>query len=482
MVILKKKAFLALSAATVFIICACNENSSSAEAVFDESSSSFGFEVETSSASNDLDFSSSSLISNVSSSSESLSSSSFSSSRFESSSSLESSSSESEIESSSSSEETDPIDTFKEDFRDECNIGNLPKTYSNAKLPDPFTMLDGSPVSSLAQWKCRREELAALLEEFELGEKPRHPEKVSGSYANGKLTVTVTDKGKTISFNVSIAGAGTAQDPRPAIIGFSGGSLGNSYAGLGVASISFNPDDIAPESSRGSGNFYKLYGSDHSAGSLIAWAWGISRVIDALAITPEAGIDVHHLGVTGCSRLGKGALVAGAFDARIALVIPQESGSGGASNWRNAAQDNQAQPLSSACTEAAWFRSSLCNYQYNVNGLPTDHHFLTGMVAPHGLLVLDNTGWVWLGENASYANAMSTLEIFKFLGAEKDFTYSKAANHMHCSFPAENTDEVQAFVKKYLLDDATQNTGKIEAKGVYYNLADWQDWTTPTMQ
>lgn len=117
-----------------------------------------------------------------------------------------------------------------------------------------------------------------------------------------------------------------------------------------------------------------------------------------------------------------------------------------------------------------------------MNGLPTDHHFLTGMVAPHGLLVLDNTGWVWLGENASYANAMSTLEIFKFLGAEKDFTYSKAANHMHCSFPAENTDEVQAFVKKYLLDDVTQNTGKIEAKGVYYNLADWQDWTTPTMQ
>lgn len=151
-------------------------------------------------------------------------------------------------------------------------------------------MLDGSPVSSLAQWKCRREELAALLEEFELGEKPRHPEKVSGSYANGKLTVTVTDKGKTISFNVSIAGAGTAQDPRPAIIGFSGGSLGNSYAGLGVASISFNPDDIAPESSRGSGNFYKLYGSDHSAGSLIAWAWGISRVIDALAQKPPGSV------------------------------------------------------------------------------------------------------------------------------------------------------------------------------------------------
>ena len=195
----------------------------------------------------------------------------------------------------------------------------------------------------------------------------------------------------------------------------------------------------------------------------------------------EAGIDVHHLAVTGCSRLGKAALVAGAFDARIALVIPQESGSGGASNWRSAAKDSEAQPLSHACQEAAWFRSSLCNYGNRINDLPTDHHYLTGMVAPRALLVLDNTGWVWLGEGASYANAMSTVEIFKALGAEKDFTYSKAANHMHCSFPAENKDELTAFVKKYLFDDKTQNTGKIEAKGVSYNAADWQDWTTPTL-
>jgi len=495
MKIKRKITSIAVTVATAFILCACDESSNSAEQPFEDSSASIYFEDPESSSASFLIEYSSSLELEISSSTVDLdvSSSSFSFDFSSSSNDLEisSSSRDDEIDlcgiacsnnNSSSSEEVLPQETFKEDFRDECTIGNLPKTYSNAKLPDPFTMLDGTPVSSLTDWKCRREELAALLEEFELGEKPRHPEKVTGSYANGKLTVTVTDNGNTISFNVGITGAGSAQNPRPAMIGFNGGSLGNSYAGLGIASISFNPDDIAPESRRGSGNFYKLYGQNHSAGTLIAWAWGISRVIDALAVTPEAGIDVHHLGVTGCSRLGKGALVAGAFDARIALVIPQESGSGGASNWRNAAKDSEAQPLSSACTEAAWFRSSLCNYQYNVNGLPTDHHFLTGMVAPHGLLVLDNTGWVWLGENASYANAMSTFEIFKFLGAEKDFTYSKAANHMHCSFPDENTDEVQAFVKKYLLDDASQNTGKIEAKGVYYNVSDWQDWTVPTMQ
>ena len=384
---------------------------------------------------------------------------------------------------SSSSEEAvvppTPGSDFKEHFRDECPVASIPKIGSNPKLPDPFTAFDGSKVTTKAQWKCRREEISALLEEVELGEKPRNPEKVEGSYSGGSLKVTVTDKGKTISFSVKISAAGTKDNPKPAIIGFSGGSL--DYSGLNIATISFNPDDVAPETTRGKGRFYDIYGSNHSAGAMIAWAWGVSRVIDALEKTPEAGIDVHHLGVTGCSRLGKGAAVAGAFDARIALVIPQESGSGGASNWRSAAKDSEAQPLSHACQEAAWFRSSLCNYGNRINDLPTDHHYLTGMVAPRALLVLDNTGWVWLGEGASYANAMSTVEIFKALGAEKDFTYSKAANHMHCSFPAENKDELTAFVKKYLFDDKTQNTGKIEAKGVSYNAADWQDWTTPTL-
>lgn len=372
-----------------------------------------------------------------------------------------------------------PGSDFKEHFRDECPVASIPKIGSNPKLPDPFTAFDGSKVTTKAQWKCRREEISALLEEVELGEKPRNPEKVEGSYSGGSLKVTVTDKGKTISFSVKISGAGTKDNPKPAIIGFSGGSL--DYSGLNIATISFNPDDVAPEATRGKGRFYDIYGSNHSAGAMIAWAWGVSRVIDALEKTPEAGIDVHHLGVTGCSRLGKGAAVAGAFDARIALVIPQESGSGGASNWRSAAKDSEAQPLSHACQEAAWFRSSLCNYGNRINDLPTDHHYLTGMVAPRALLVLDNTGWVWLGEGASYANAMSTVEIFKALGAEKDFTYSKAANHMHCSFPPENKDELTAFVKKYLFDDKTQNTGKIEAKGVSYNAADWVDWTTPTL-
>ena len=78
----------------------------------------------------------------------------------------------------------------------------------------------------------------------------------------------------------------------------------------------------------------KRKGSNHPTGALMAWAWGVSRLIDAIEKTPEVRIDAKHLAVTGCSRNGKGALAAGAFDERIALTIPQESGSGGAASWR----------------------------------------------------------------------------------------------------------------------------------------------------
>jgi hypothetical protein len=65
----------------------------------------------------------------------------------------------------------------------------------------------------------------------------------------------------------------------------------------------------------------------------------VSRLIDGIEIATHQAvnplpIDMKHLAVTGCSHAGKMALFAGAFDERIALTIPQESGGGGAPAWR----------------------------------------------------------------------------------------------------------------------------------------------------
>ena len=64
-------------------------------------------------------------------------------------------------------------------------------------------------------------------------------------------------------------------------------------------------------------------------GCLISkWASGLQRCVDYL--TADHEINAKQIGVFGFSRRGKAALLATAFDERIALVIAHQSGTGGA--------------------------------------------------------------------------------------------------------------------------------------------------------
>lgn len=397
-------------------------------------------------------------------------------------------------ESSSSEEEVippTPGNDFVEDHRSECQIGNIPSSVNNAKLPDPFMGLDGKRISSKADWKCRREEIGAMYEKLMFGEKPRNPEKVEGKKSGNKYTVTVTDKGKSASFDVTINSAGTKDKPKPALIGLdqgfgSCGSLGSSTNGLDIAMITFNTNNVAPES--GGGKFFQLYNGGQ--GTIIAWAWGVSRLIDALEKDPDAGIDVKHLAVSGCSRLGKAALAIGAFDERIVLTIPQESGSGGASLWRVGAQVNKqkgkqfVQGLASAGSEGKWMISSFKSYDGRENTLPFDQHMLVSMVAPRPLLIIDNAGQEWLGEVPSNYCGQASLETYKALGVTENYTYSQEGGHAHCSLPNGQFDEVKDFINKFLLGKDAK-TGKIDysknTQTINFKKSEWIDWETPTL-
>lgn len=61
----------------------------------------------------------------------------------------------------------------------------------------------------------------------------------------------------------------------------------------------------------------------HDWGAIAMWAWGVQRVVDYLVA--DRDIDGRRIAVVGHSRLGHAALIAAAYDERIALVIPHQA-------------------------------------------------------------------------------------------------------------------------------------------------------------
>jgi (4-O-methyl)-D-glucuronate---lignin esterase len=356
-------------------------------------------------------------------------------------------------------------------------------------LPDPFQSMDGSRITGADQWACRRVEIGAQAAAYELGDKPDKPASVTGAYSGGQLTVTASDGTKTVSFAATVTLPTTGTPPYPAMIGIGGISIDPAgLNGMGVATVIFPNDTVAQQndsSSRGKGVFYDLYGNTHSAGAMMAWAWGVSRLIDAIEQTPDAQIDPTRLGVTGCSRNGKGALIVGAFDERIALTIPQESGSGGAASWRvsdaQLASGTVVQTLSEITGENVWFRKSFSTFNSAAKQLPFDHHMIEGMVAPRALLIIENTSQVWLGNLSTYNDSMAAHEIWQALGIPDKMGVSQIGDHSHCMWNGSQQPEVTAYVGKFLIGAGTADTNVLKTDGGYaYDQATWQPWDVPT--
>lgn len=103
----------------------------------------------------------------------------------------------------------------------------------------------------------------------------------------------------------------------------------------GVALLVMESTGIATDDTAHKGTFYDLYPygekTDTQTGVLMAWAWGASKVLDAVynGLSEYLFLDPDASMVTGVSRWGKATAVCGAFDERFRMVIPACSGAGG---------------------------------------------------------------------------------------------------------------------------------------------------------
>ena len=380
-----------------------------------------------------------------------------------------------------------PFNYEKENKGKECKVPTLPEPSglkSITNLPNPFLFMDGSTkVKSMDDWKCRRAEIKAQLEKYEIGIKPETAT-VKASYAGGKLTVAVTDNGQTLTLSSTLkVPSGTG--PHPVIIGMNSGT-GTLSASMfsDFIQVPFVHDQVAVYSMNGQKNtnvgFYKMYPNLKSNGDYSAWAWGVSRIIDGLEqVASEIKADMTKIVVTGCSYAGKMALFSGALDERVTLTIAQESGGGGINSWRVADVIGNVEKI--ANTNYSWFMQSLKN---NFNGksslLPYDHHELVALIAPRPFLALGNPDYEWLGDEAGYVSVMGAYEVWKAMGVSERFGFDFASGHSHCQAAQSQSQAVNNYVDKFIRGKTgkqTMSANKFTNVDVKKWIGDWSDYS-----
>ena len=320
------------------------------------------------------------------------------------------------------------------------------------ELPNPFIYQNGKKLTQPAEWANRRTEISTMAVDFQFGTIPPPPEYFNvellslGKNQRSYKIHAGTEK-KHIDFLMKvIMPAGT---DRPFIIdgdlcspyftkeGFLEAALSNDI-GWVLFDRTELAHDVVGEGSR-QGELYQIY-PEYQFGALGAWAWGYSRCIDALVTLCLPQVDIGCLAVTGHSRGGKAALLAGAIDQRIAIVNPNEACLGGSGCYRIQIEGDyldlprwRSETLEDILSDTDfWFGPDMKSYCGRAEDLPFDAHYLKAMVAPRILFDSEAAGDVWANPVGSWMTTIAAKEVYKFLSAEQNlFWYFRPGTHYH---------------------------------------------------
>jgi endo-1,4-beta-xylanase len=360
------------------------------------------------------------------------------------------------------------------------------------ELPNPFLFNDGSPVCNHEDWARRREELKELFQGYIYGYLPPEPQKMTFKQAEpvkeGKNEVMVRDlelrlehNTNTLSFNVRITLPMNAKGKVPVIIHYSSGSIVGKkrtglsgkhltmFTGRGYAIAEFSSQQIVLDDknhARASG-IYRLFGDTISCGALMAWAWGVQRVIDAIENIPE--LDATKVIVTGHSRCGKAALIAGAFDERIALTVPSHSGCAGVAPYRFIyGKSEQLQNIVGFAPH--WFRPNFNQFTGNENQLPVDQHLLIALVAPRAILSIEGTQDPWTNPEGAQLTHLAARKVYDFLNASDKISiiYHPVEHVTSYEDLLEYADHL--FFDRALSEDFGKLPYKEETRGYQWNI------------
>lgn len=341
-----------------------------------------------------------------------------------------------------------------------------------AGLPDPLRFFDGRPVESAEAWREeRRGELIRLFEHYMYGRAPAAPEvhaevvrtdsaalggravlqEVTLSYGPAgtppleMLLIVPSDHDGPVPVFLGLNFCGNhtvLDDPRirlpqswqpdfcaqgagnratdaqrgsqhdvwsPELVIDRGYALATCYCG------DIDPD--RPDFSDGVHPHFLPNGQTalgpHDWGTIAAWAWGISRMVDYLETRDD--LDPQRMAVVGHSRLGKTTLLAAALDERIDLAIPHQAGCGGTAPSRGTVGESVKQ-INDRFPH--WFCDEFTQFNDCPQRLPFDQHCLVALVAPRPVLLSNALEDQWANPDGQFEMLVAASPVYALLGVD----------------------------------------------------------------
>ena len=295
-------------------------------------------------------------------------------------------------------------------------------------LPDLLLLKNGERVKTKADWTHRRQEITQLLLHYQYGAMPPAPGNVKARELSSEVVFGGTAVKKLLSLTMGPSGQVRAtlglylprdeEGRRPLILHIDhrkvfGISAARQLVQRGYLVAGYDPTYLDPDRKQSVGPAQAAY-PKYDWGTLAVWAWGAMRVTDYLLTHPR--VDPGKIVITGHSRSGKAALLAGALDSRFALVVPAGSGCGGAAVYR--VKSPRAESLAQVTGNFPhWFHPRLRAFAGQEARLPFDQHSVMALVAPRALLSLDAMGDAWANLPGTQQAHLATRKVYAFLGA-----------------------------------------------------------------
>jgi dienelactone hydrolase len=315
-------------------------------------------------------------------------------------------------------------------------INALDKTWEEwvrrtGELPPDFDSMPSIPglpeprLTTREEWPHERQRIRALFEQWVWGKMPPPPDNLravlTGTHDEGGVTVRDVrlefgpDHRATLRIQLMVP---PGHGPFPVFLTnhprkrpWVATAVRRGYIGC----IYFAADPIYGNSDD-SDAFIDIY-PEYDFSCLARWAWSAMRTVDYLFTLPE--VDKTRIALSGHSRNGKQALLAAAFDERLAAVIPSSGNTGECNPWRYTNEmfvNESIEEITRGFPN--WFHPRLRFFVGREDKLPVDQNLLMALVAPRGLFMYSAFAETEGGPFGFEQAYRSVLNVYRHFGAE----------------------------------------------------------------